>query len=385
MKSYIKILKKLISIDSGSGKSNKDIVFYIKSLFPNKLCKVQQYNYKGISYYNLIIKIKGNSSVNPLFFSGHTDTVQPQDKQWKRKCFNPKIVNSKLYGLGSSDMKSGLALMIDNAVKAMKSKLPRDVFLIFSADEETGGSGIRNIINFIPKINGRADIIVGEQTGGNLALGQKGCLDLKILMDSKAVHPANLSFRENYKINLIQKSLRLINNLNNWTIRENKRENRGALYKKYGGLIFNCGRIVAGVGANSMPEFLELLVNFRFIPNQKSVKDYKKELLNLIKKFDDKLKVEILFEGDGFETPLNNSLVKKIVKIYQQKLNLKPKIFYKKSWNEAVFYQRFGNVVILGPGTMGQGHNKNEYVKLDDLYKTSIIYQNLLKHKNLSF
>jgi succinyl-diaminopimelate desuccinylase len=74
-----------------------------------------------------------------LCFHGHYDVVPAQS----REQFNPVVRNGRLYGRGSTDMKSGLAAMVyaTYLLKEQKVPLRGRIGLCLVADEETGGRG----------------------------------------------------------------------------------------------------------------------------------------------------------------------------------------------------------------------------------------------------
>jgi acetylornithine deacetylase/succinyl-diaminopimelate desuccinylase-like protein len=87
--------------------------------------------------WNLIARIRGNGQ-KTLVFNGHLDTVTGANMP---DAFNPRLVNGRLYGRGASDMKGGIAAMIEAAKAAMASnvKLNGNLVLSLVGDEEYGG------------------------------------------------------------------------------------------------------------------------------------------------------------------------------------------------------------------------------------------------------
>ena len=380
MISYIGILKKLISIDSSYNKSNKEIVYYIASLLKKKKdisLFVQPIKKKRITVYNLIAKIKGENRENPLIFAGHTDTVLAGEN-WTINPHKPIVRDNRLYGLGASDMKGALALMIHNFL-TIKGKPKNDVYLVFTADEENEGAGIRVAEKYLKKekIEG-AKIIVGESTNGKLRLGQKAVLSFRVSISGKSEHAAKVSLSDNIRNNSIQRAIRIIQKLNSFARKININ------HPLYGKVTFNVGKIIGGEGSNSLPFKTEIYFEFRFPPNKKfsNLVAVKKEIISIIEKTDKKISIENTFFGGFFETAKNNRFVTKIRNICKKEMEENLKIYYDFTWTEASVYKNFGDVVILGPGKIGQPHKKNEHIELTTLKKVNNIYNTIIKNIN---
>jgi len=90
----------------------------------------------------LIAQIGGVSGKLPIGFTGHLDTVPLGAQPWSVDPLAAEMVDGKLYGRGSSDMKSGVAAFV-SACRALADRLPGSpgVVLLITAGEETGCTG----------------------------------------------------------------------------------------------------------------------------------------------------------------------------------------------------------------------------------------------------
>jgi len=134
-----------------------------------------------------------------LLLNAHIDTVKPVDS-WTRNPFMPTIENNVLYGLGSNDCGGGLVslLQVFRYLSAKPQKY--NVIYLASAEEEiSGGNGISRILPLLPKI----DIaIVGEPTGMQPAIAEKGLMVIDLIAHGKSGHAAR-----NEGINAIYEAL----------------------------------------------------------------------------------------------------------------------------------------------------------------------------------
>ena len=112
MKEY-KLLKDLVSFNTIKDLENKEIINYIEKYLKNLGFKTE---YKG-KY--LIMSIGNNYKIG---FLGHTDTVEFIDG-WNTNPFELTKVDNKLYGLGTCDMKGGIAALLDAVSKIDFTKI----------------------------------------------------------------------------------------------------------------------------------------------------------------------------------------------------------------------------------------------------------------------
>jgi len=123
-----------------------------------------------------------------LLLNSHHDTVKP-NPGYTLNPFVPTIENGKLYGLGSNDAGGALVALTATFLYLEASKnLKYNLVLAITAEEEISGlGGIESIWNDLPKID---CAIVGEPTGMNIAIAEKGLLVLDCTSKGKAGHAA---------------------------------------------------------------------------------------------------------------------------------------------------------------------------------------------------
>jgi acetylornithine deacetylase/succinyl-diaminopimelate desuccinylase-like protein len=122
---------------------------------------------------NLVARLESDDSAAPLLLLAHIDVVGADGQDWKT---NPHEVVERdgfLYGRGVNDDLSmaAVALEVLLLLKAQRIPLARDVILAWTGDEESGGSGVRWLLDHEPD-SIRAEIVLNE--GGGVKLGQNG-------------------------------------------------------------------------------------------------------------------------------------------------------------------------------------------------------------------
>lgn len=187
--SSMKLLSELVAIPSQSGKEQiiqRFIAGYLKTFgFVPQLVKE-----------NLIFHIAGKKQQSALIFNAHVDTVSAGDVlQWEHNPFAGKVVGNKVYGLGASDEKAGVASLLLLAEAFKRQPPPHDVWLQFVVREEQDGSGTRETMEWFMGKGGRGKAyrklaaILVEPTGlATMELGHKGNVFLKLTVTGDSGH-----------------------------------------------------------------------------------------------------------------------------------------------------------------------------------------------------
>jgi len=181
-KESIVLLKELISRSSFSGEEDKTADLIAKSLQNNGIAiKRKIHNIYAFSP-------QFDSGKPTLVLNSHHDTVKPTNS-WHSDPFEPVIDGDKLIGLGSNDAGASLvSLMAVFQYFYDESNLSHNLVLALTAEEENSGkNGIRAIL---PEL-GRIDLaIVGEPTGMQMAIAEKGLMVLRCQAIGQSGHAA---------------------------------------------------------------------------------------------------------------------------------------------------------------------------------------------------
>ena len=185
------ILKDLIRIPSFSGQE-KEVQLFIQKLLKSQNVKTT------LQEGHLSVHLKGKDQTKAFIYNGHVDVVHVGDKsKWLNDPFTPKLVGPKLYGRGSSDMKSGVAAMISTAISlSKKDVLPCDVWFTFVTCEETDGSGTLSFGNWfkkeghLKKYKNIAAVFAEPTNLKNIHYGHRGNFFIKAKIEGQAGHSA---------------------------------------------------------------------------------------------------------------------------------------------------------------------------------------------------
>ena len=122
-----------------------------------------------------------------ILLNAHIDTVKPV-KTWTRNPYCPDIDGDTLYGLGSNDCGGGLVSLLQTFRILYNKERDYNLVYLASAEEEvSGANGISSVLPLLPKID---VAIVGEPTGMQPAVAEKGLMVLDITARGKSGHAA---------------------------------------------------------------------------------------------------------------------------------------------------------------------------------------------------
>src|ERR671923_996967 len=124
--------------------------------------------------------LRGSGERPALLFSGHLDTV-PAGDNWERNILSAEVADGKLWGLGSTDMKSGVAalLMAMQAVHSTGVPLKGDLLFAGTAGEEVDSMGAKRLVEQ-QKLSDVGFMIIGEPTTNRVFTAEKGVLWLEL-------------------------------------------------------------------------------------------------------------------------------------------------------------------------------------------------------------
>ena len=181
-KQAIEVLSRLISIPRTS-RNEAEASAFLKSVMEQEYKLPTQAD--GCNLWSIAPDYDPNRPT--LLLNAHIDTVKPVDA-WTRDPFCPVIEDDKLYGLGSNDDGASLVSLLQVFRVLRQQQRPYNLIYLVSAEEEVSGkNGIEHVLPLLPHI----DIaLVGEPTGMQPALAEKGLMVLDVTAHGKAGHAA---------------------------------------------------------------------------------------------------------------------------------------------------------------------------------------------------
>ncbi|MDR2809253.1 MAG: M20 family metallo-hydrolase [Tannerellaceae bacterium] len=339
----IDILKGMISRPSFS-KEEKEVADYLEKVWQADGYVVHR---KGN---NLWIPSPGFDSGKPtLLLNSHIDTVKPATG-WSKDPFTPEeSEDDKLYGLGSNDAGASLVSLYAVFRRLSAGKQPYNLIFLASCEEEISGKqGIESVLTDLPSIT---FALVGEPTGMQPAVAEKGLMALDCTAKGIAGHAAR-----NEGVNAITVAMKDIEWFNSYRFTEES--------VLLGPVKMSVTMIQAGTQHNVIPDRCEFTVDVRtneFYTNE--------HLYTLIK---EQIKSEVKarsFRLNSSRTDIRHPFVQRCIVLGKEP-------FGSPTLSDQALMP-FPSVKI-GPGDSARSHTADEYIRLPEIREAIETYVRLL-------
>jgi succinyl-diaminopimelate desuccinylase len=186
-----------------------------------------------------------------LLFACHADTVPlGAPNEWTHDPLSGELVDGRVYGRGTSDMKSGLAACLAALVAPGRDDVPRA--LLLTTDEETGCLGARAASDALRAVDVGA-VVIPEPTNNAVLIGHRGALWLRLRARGLAAHGSTPHLGRNALLSLASAVLDIEAHLP-------RRE-----HPVLGVTTVNVGRFSAGVAVNVVPDLAEAQLDIRYV------------------------------------------------------------------------------------------------------------------------
>lgn len=305
-----------------------------------------------------------------LVLSGHTDTVPCNPELWSQDPFRLTERDGRLYGLGTSDMKSFLALALEAVRELDVGQLRQPLVILATADEESSMSGARAIRAAGRPLGRQA--VIGEPTGLRPVRMHKGILMEGIRITGRSGHSSDPRLGNN----ALEGMHRVIGEILAW---------RRELQERYVNPLFrvsvptlNLGHIHGGDNPNRICGQCELHIDLRPLPGMdldELRNALQVRLTGALSGTGLGLEVFRLFDGTpAMETPADAPIVRAAESLTGHAA-------------EAVAFGTEGpylrdldmDVVVLGPGDIDQAHQPDEFLSMDRIDPTLELLRDLIR------
>lgn len=345
------------SVDPASDQGNRAVIELLANWLDGTGFQVEIMDLPGaVPKANLIATL--GSGPGGLVLSGHTDTVPYDVGKWTHDPFSLTEADSRLYGLGTSDMKSFLALALEASRNLRAGDLKEPVILLATADEETSMAGARALVE--RKLPRARHAIIGEPTGLRPVRMHKGILMESIHLQGHSGHSSDPSLGNS----ALEAMHTVMGTLLSW---------RNELQKNFRDPLFavpvptlNLGHIHGGDNPNRICAECELHIDLRPLPGMDAQElrgDLHHRILESLQDTGIEVRFKALFAGaPAMETAADAPIIKLAERLTGHAAEAAAFA------TEAPYLARLGmDTVVLGPGDIDQAHQPDEYLALDRL------------------
>ncbi|MGB4274667.1 MAG: ArgE/DapE family deacylase [Bacillota bacterium] len=328
-----------------------------------------------------------------LILNGHMDVVPAGDgSKWRFDPFSGTIHDGKIFGRGTSDMKGGLAGIMYAMACAAKHIDRLGGSVVFSAvpDEETMGVWGTGWLVQSGHLAGDACIVAEPTSDGDVEVGQKGTLWVKVVAQGV---PAHGSLSPYVGENAIAKLLPFVSELS--TLREVLPDIPEALKETMAAsknlarsllpvagaeevldhVTCNLGIIRGGTKINMVPERAELDLDFR-LPIGLSSERLLKELDKLVKRtLGDAGSIEVLWRSEANYTDPGERIVRVVADNIEGVLGRQATATFQWASSDARYFRNAGIPTLqYGPANLDGIHGYNENVDVEDVINSAKVY-----------
>ena len=288
-----------------------------------------------------------------VLLAGHLDTV-PAQGNWPGQRTHARVM-----GLGASDMKAGVALMLELALADLATSV--DVGYVFFGREEVPAAegALQPLLAREPGLRGADLAIMLEPTSNTVHAGCLGNINASWTFSGRSGHSARPWLADN----AIERAARGVLELQ--AIGPRRCELDGLLYTQ----VVSVTTIAGGVARNVIPGSARADVNFRYSPALEP-DEAERQLRGWCEPHGE---LELLSNSRGVPAPVDNPLVGALTALTDQPLQPK------QAWTPVADFAAFGiDAVNLGPGDPALAHRVDEHVEVGALVEGYAILEGFL-------
>lgn len=361
------ILERLVAFDTTSRESNLGLIEWVRDwLKGHGIASRLTYDATGKKA-NLFATVGAGARAG-IVLSGHTDVVPVDGQAWETDPFKATLKGDRVFGRGTADMKSYLAVALAMTPRFLAAEMHAPVHLALSYDEEVGCIGVRGLLADLAA-NGitPAGCVVGEPTSMRIVVAQKGMHVYRCRVRGREAHSALTP----QGVNAIEYAAKLVVYVRGMAdrMRTDAPRNRGFDVPF---TTLQTGTIRGGVAHNIVPRDCEFQFEFRYLPGGDpdalidEIETYARSVLEPEMKGvapDASIEIERSVDVPGLDVDADHELA-----ALARSLARNDAVGHVAYATEAGLFQQAGiPSIICGPGSIEQAHKPNEYITLDQI------------------
>lgn len=376
----LEFIEKLVGFDTTSRESNLELIAYVQDYLSGfGVDSLLVENDEG-SKANLYATL-GDAAKPGIMLSGHTDVVPVDGQTWDTNPFRVTQKDGRLYGRGTADMKSFIAIVLAFVPRFLKKGLKTPIHLAFSYDEEIGCIGVRRLIEKLKGFAVRpAMCIVGEPTSMQVVTGHKG---KRSYVARVRGHEAHSSLAPE-GVNAIEYAAELITFLKGMARKKQADGPHESLYDVTHTTV-HTGMIAGGTQLNIVPKSCRVEFEFRYLANddpdalEDGIRRYAKDEIEPRMRAiapETGIDIERFNEMPGLDTDPNAEVVAFVKALAGR--NDHAKVAF---GTEAGLFTSRADIptVVCGPGAVAQAHRPNEFITIEQVAKGEEFMKRLME------
>lgn len=363
----MEMIARLVAFDTVSSKPNGALIDFVEAYLRGHGVACRRTGDTGAGKANLFATL-GPAVAGGVVLSGHTDVVPVADQAWDTDPFHVTERNGRLYGRGTADMKSFIAVALALVPEILAAAPKRPIHLALSYDEEVGCLGVPALIADVgAHLPAPAMVIVGEPTSMGIATAHKGCYVYRTAVTGREAHSA----QPHLGGNAVLAAGALVHFIAGMAAQARAEAPAASPFEPpY--VTFNVGRIEGGTAHNIVPRQCTFIWQTRPLPGvaaQGALDRFtafaEAEVLPNLREFAPEATIATeTLAGAPPLTPERNGAAEALVRRLTG-LNATTAVSF---GTEGGLFQEAGlSTVVCGPGSIDQAHKPNEFIDLDQI------------------
>lgn len=361
------MIDRLIAFDTTSRNSNLEIIHFIRDYLKDLGVASEVITGEDPAKANLYATL-GPSDRPGIALSGHTDVVPIDGQDWASDPWAVVEKDGKLFGRGTCDMKSFVAVALTFAPRFLERELSVPIHYCFSYDEEVGCLGVRPMLARLAELPVRPRLaIIGEPTDMKVINAHKGKLSYRAQVRGFECH----SSLAPQGVNAIEYAAKMVVKLNEMARRKAEQGPFEADYDIPHTTV-HTGVMEGGTALNIVPKDCSFEFEFRHLPADDpqallaEIQRYASEVLEPEMRAvqpDTGIAFEFLSAITGLDTPADHEVVQLAKALTGA--NATSKVAF--GTEAGLFAENSIPAVVCGPGSIEQAHKPNEFVTLEQV------------------
>lgn len=374
------MIEKIVSLDTTSRNSNLELLNFIETYLSSFGVGSQRVpNHDGTKA-NLYAVV-GPDVEGGVVLSGHTDVVPVDGQDWSSPPFSLTERDGKLFGRGTSDMKSFFAIALALVPQMVQANMAKPILFALSYDEELGCIGAPSMIDeMAKKLPKPKAVIVGEPTNMEITNAHKGGACIRTTITGFEAHSSEVE--RGVSAVLIAADLIMF-------VDSMMQENRG---KKDPNSPFSpayttlaCGTIKGGTAQNTLARQCVFDWGIRCLPGEEvshymgRFEEKSATLLREMRKISEECDIvsDIYSDVPAFASGQDSEAESLMIQLLGKSST--KVVSY---GSEAGQFQHAGfSTIVCGPGSVEQAHKPNEFIELSQVEQCETVLRRLIEYQ----
>ncbi len=373
------MIAKLVSYDTVSKNSNMALIEFVQSYLADLGVESHLVPNQDGSKANLYATV-GPMQEGGVVLSGHTDVVPVTGQIWDTDPFTAVEIDGKLFGRGTADMKSFIAIGLSLVPEMLAAGLNKPIHFALSYDEEVGCIGapfmIREMAKQLPK---PLAVIVGEPTSMGIVQAHKGISSFTTTVNGHEAHSSQV----HRGVSAVMTAARLITFLDEM-MQENRRIASDQCPFEPPYTTIHVGLVNGGTAVNIISRHCEFSWDVRTIPGETSqqfvqrLRDYCEPVVQEMRKISPNCNIVTKMTADAPAMQLE--VGGQAVEFCKELTGDQTTGVVSYATEAGQFQELEFSTVVCGPGSIDQAHQPNEYIELAQVDAAAVFMRKLINH-----